>query len=1071
MPQGYYRHPTLHGDTLVFTCEDDLWRVPLTGGVPSRLTAGAGERTHAQFSPDGRWLAYTSREEGPAEAWVMPAEGGEGRRLSHFGSYTLVVGWRPDGTAVLVATNAREPFARTTALWEVPLAGGAPRPLPWGPARHVAFAPDGRGCVLGRNTGDPARWKRYRGGTAGELWVDGAGTGDFTRLTLPAGNATTPMWLGDRIYFLADFEDVGNLYSCRPDGSDLRRLTDHHDYYARQATTDGRRIVYHAGADVFVFDPTTSATTRVPITWQAPAPQLGRKFVPAGRCLTDASLHPGGHTVALVSRGKPFVLGAFAGPAVQLGVPQGVRYRLPAWLPGGERLVLVHDAGGDESLVESAADGTGPLEDWGPLDLGRVLELAASPDGRWLAAVNHRHAVLLIARETREVQVVDQSPTHAPSGLAWSPDGRWLAYARPLDRHRVAIHVLEAATGTTRAVTRPVLADFAPAWDPQGRHLYFITNREFDPVYDHLHFDLSFQRGGRPALVTLRPDVPDPFLPPIAPEPAPPGPTAGAEAKPAESPAVAIEFAGIMTRVAVFPVAAGRYEQIVGTGAKVLYTSREPKGAAGLTLGEAGATDARLTAWDLATGKEEVLLEAAGPIQVTGDGKHLLTWIGERLRVLPAGEKPKETGDAAGRDTGWLDLSRVRVEVDPRAEWRQMYAEAWRLQRDQFWCARMSAVDWAQVDETYRPLLARVATRAEFSDLLWEMQGELGTSHAYEWGGDHRPVPRYDQGHLAASFEWDEVVGGWRITEIVEGTPGDRGADSPLRRPGLDVREGDHVLAINGRRLGPQRAPETALVHQATGEVALTLAGRATGEPPRTVRVQPLASEEAVRYRAWVEANRALVHARTEGRCGYLHVPDMGAWGFAEFHRAWLVESERDALVVDVRFNGGGHVSQLLLEKLSRRRIGYDVPRWGAPAPYPDHSLAGPIVGLTNEIAGSDGDIFSHCFKLLGLGPLIGTRTWGGVIGIWPRHALVDGTVTTQPEFAFWFEDVGWGVENHGTAPDIEVRYPPQAYAAGEDPQLERAIAEVLARLEAHPPRRPDFTDRPDRSRRPLPPR
>ncbi|MEB3223084.1 MAG: S41 family peptidase, partial [Candidatus Sericytochromatia bacterium] len=630
------------------------------------------------------------------------------------------------------------------------------------------------------------------------------------------------------------------------------------------------------------------------------------------------------------------------------------------------------------------------------------------------------------------------------------------------------------ATGTSRAVTRPVLADFAPAWDPQGRHLYFISHREFDPVYDHLHFDLGFQRGGRPALVTLRADVPDPFLPPIAPEPAataPATPAGGAEAKPPEPPAVAIDFAGIMTRVAVFPVAAGRYEQIAGTGTKVLYTSREPKGALGLSLGEAGVSEARLAGWDLAAGKEEVLLEAVSSIAVTADGKHLLARVGERLRVLAAGEKPKEAGEAAGRDTGWLDLGRVRVEVEPRAEWRQMYAEAWRLQRDQFWCERMSAVDWARVHEAYRPLLARVATRAEFSDLLWEMQGELGTSHAYEWGGDHRPVPRYDQGHLAATFTWDEGPGGWRIAEIVEGTPGDREADSPLRRPGLDVRVGDHLLAIDGRRLGPQLPPEAMLVHRATGEVALTLAGRGSGEPARTVRVRPLASEEAVRYRAWVEENRAVVHARTEGRCGYVHVPDMGAWGFAEFHRAWLVESERDALVVDVRNNGGGHVSQLLLEKLSRRRIGYDVPRWGAPAPYPDHSLAGPIVGLTNEIAGSDGDIFSHCFKLLGLGPLVGTRTWGGVIGIWPRHPLVDGTVTTQPEFAFWFEDVGWGVENHGTAPDIEVRFPPHAYAHDEDPQLERAIAEVLARLEAQPPRRPDFRQRPDRARRPLPPR
>jgi tricorn protease len=438
--------------------------------------------------------------------------------------------------------------------------------------------------------------------------------------------------------------------------------------------------------------------------------------------------------------------------------------------------------------------------------------------------------------------------------------------------------------------------------------------------------------------------------------------------------------------------------------------------------------------------------------------------------VVNAGEKPKDSSDKTTREAGWLDLERIRVSIEPRAEWRQMYREAWRLQRDQFWTEDMASVDWNRVNEIYEPLLDRVATRGEFSDLLWEMQGELGTSHAYEYGGDYRPAPSYDMGVLGAHYEWDPEAGGYRITRILQGDPGEPGKDSPLNRVGADIRVGDVILTIGGQHLTETVTPDQALVHQAGLEVQLTLASRDGGEP-RRVSVKTLSTERPIRYREWVDTNRKRVHEATDGRIGYLHIPDMGAAGYAEFHRGFLVEAHRDGLIVDVRYNGGGHVSQLLLEKLGRKRLGYDVERWGAIKPYPDESIVGPMVAITNEHAGSDGDVFSHCFKLLGLGPLVGKRTWGGVVGVWPRHALVDGTLTTQPEFAFWFEDVGWSLENHGTVPDVELDIKPQDYAAHRDPQLEQAIAMTLEALKAHPPEKPDFSKRPNLAPPKLPPR
>ncbi|MFP5502889.1 MAG: S41 family peptidase [Candidatus Sericytochromatia bacterium] len=1060
MQQGYYRFPTVADDTIVFTCEDDLWAASLDGGVPRRLTAGGGEATHGALSPDGQWLAFTGREEGGTEVYVMPAAGGPFRRLTFLGATALVVGWTPDGASILFASNARQAFARETALFKVGREGGEPEMLPYGPARHIGFGPGGR-MVLGRNTMDPARWKRYRGGTAGELWIDRAGDGQFDRLKLDVGNPTTPMWIGGRIYFIADFEGYGNLYSCTPEGEDLKRHTDHDRYYARQARTDGKRIVYHAGADLYVYDPATDDNRLVPITWQAPSPQLARKFIDAGRYVDGIDLHPEGHSLAVATRGKPLVMGNWAGTVTQLGEAQGVRYREPVWLMGGKRFVAVTDAPGEETLVVFEADGLTPGTLLEGIDLGRVIEIKASPKAEVVAVANHRHELFLVDVAAGAARLVDRSPNGRLAGLAWSPDGAWLAYGFPNTPKTTCLKLVEAASGDVHQVTEPVLHDFAPSWDPKGDYLYFLSHRVFDPVYDNLHFDLGFPKGCRPCLVTLRQDVPSPFVPRVE-EPKPEAPAAGEEKKDETPQPIRIDLEGIARRLVAFPVPEARYWQVLGLAGKVIFSSVQPKGALGDDIfSRETPAEATLEVYDFATQKRETLAEAMTHVQLSLDGKHMLLRVGDRFRVLPAGEKPKpDAPQEAGRESGWIDLGRIRVSIEPRAEWRQMYREAWRLQRDQFWTEDMSKVDWQRVHDAYLPLLDRLSSRAELSDLLWEMQGELGTSHAYEYGGDYRPNPRYDQGHLGATFAWDPAAEGYRVTSLIDGDPGQPGQDSPLRRVGVDVREGDVLLAINGRRLTEVFSPGAALVHQARVEVQLTFAGR-DGGSPRQVQVRSLSDEWSARYREWVEGNRRRVHAASGGQLGYVHIPDMGPLGYAEFHRGYLAESQRDGLVVDVRYNGGGHVSQLILEKLARQRLGYDIERWGAVKPYPDDSVAGPMVCLTNEHAGSDGDIFSHCFKLMKLGPLLGKRTWGGVIGIWPRHGLVDGTLTTQPEFSFWFNDVGWGVENYGAEPDVEVDNKPQDYVSGHDAQLEKAIATALDLLATNPPAKPDFSDRP----------
>ena len=1099
---AYLRFPTLFADTITFVADDDLWQVSSGGGLARRLTAGLSEPATPCLSPDGKWIAFIGRDEQHAEVYVMASEGGPAKRLTWLGPDTIVRGWTPEGQILFVSTHG-QPFFRNYRAYTLAPEGGAPQPLPLGQVNHLAFGPAGA-RVIGRNTADPARWKRYRGGTAGHLWIDADGTGSFRRMTELQGNITSPMWLGGRIYHLSDFEGVGNLYSCRPDGTDLQRHTHHEDFYARHAQTDGRRIVYQCGAQIWLYEPAgppqgrmpkgearrnpdkpasdtaSGLSTRVDVRTPAHRTQAARKFVPAADHLGTVNVHPAGHSVAIDTRGKLITMALWEGAARQHdddiadAAPSG-RLRRGQWLADGSTLVAVSDASGEERITVFANDAARAL----PWDVGHVSALRAAPRGTLVAIANHRNQVLIGDLASGALTTVDTSEAGRSDDLAWSADGAWLAYSFQTSPRHTAIKLFEVGSGTSTLVTTPEFRDYSPSFDPDGKYLYFLSLRTFDPVYDSVQFELSFPRAARPYLIALHAGGSPPF------DPAPKGLKHEGPGFDAAKPDVAtivppmrVDLAGIARRIAPFPVSENRFGKVVGAASgKVVWSVQGIVGAHG--RGGHKEAPARLEVFDFATLRTEALADKADSFELANDHTTLVLREGKRLRAIGIDAKPASDKDSAAeasgppsRKSGWLDLERIRISVEPTREWRQMLREVWRLQRDQFWAANMSGVDWDAVYARYEPLVGLVATRGELSDLIWEMQGELGTSHAYEMGGDHRRPPSIALGHLGADTRLVPADQSYEITRLVCGDAWDAGADSPLNAVGVEAKIGERIVAVNGQRVSADRPPQALLVHQANAKVELTLAsGAGEAAATRTVLVNTLADEVPARYREWVEHKRAWVHEHSAGRVGYFHLPDMMAAGYAEFHRYFSAECDRDALIVDVRYNRGGHVSQLLLEKVARRRIGYALTRWGRPSPYPDESVAGPVVALTNEHAGSDGDIFSHSFKLMGIGPLVGTRTWGGVVGIWPRHALVDGTATTQPEFAFWFGDVGFGVENHGTDPQIEIDNAPQDAAAGRDRQLEVAVATALAEIDRIGVKTPEFGTRPDLAAPPWPAR
>jgi tricorn protease len=1048
----YLRYPHIARDLITFTAEDDIWLASLSqaaGGRGTRawrLTADQAPLLHPRLNPSATHVAWTSTRDGSRslgraaarEAYAVSVDGGPLSRLTYWGDrFATVRGWVSDNEVLVLSRTGQHSSMKTWAF-AVPLSGPARR-LNYGPAGDVAVC-DGAvlvGSAMNFEPAEPAQWKRYRGGSGGKIWYSPDGS-HYTRIFADVGdNLVNPMFVGPRVVFLSDHEGTGALYSALPDGTDLRRHTDLGQYYARHATTDGQRVVYQQAGEIWLLESLDAEPVRLDIRLSGVRSGRAPYPVSAKSQLSSFTLDPTGRVLAAEVRGSVYWLPGRDEAARALLAKPGVRGRLPVVIPGTDAVACASDSGGEVGLDLIPADGSAARR-IGHGQFGRILELAVAPDGRTAAVACADGRLLTVTLDGEPVITeIARSTNEEVACLSFSPDSALLAWSQPWlpERRASQIRLARLADGTVTDVTPARFDDTSPAFTLDGKYLAFLSNRAFDPVYDAHHLDLGFLHGVRPYLVTLLATTPSPFAPELNGRPAEPE-------GPGEVPAtVGLDVAGLAERIVPFPVAAGRYDKLRAAGDGVVWLDMPRAGELGETvIGEGGEHPTRLMRYNLAQRKRSVEVEALDDYAVSADGARLAYRIGESLEIKPTGLDEVVS----------VDLDRIRVTVEPPAEWTQMYHEAWRLMRDNFWRADMAGVDWAAMADRYRPLLGRVGSADDLRDVLWELQGEVGTSHTGMLPPGSGSDPALAQGLLGADFERTED-GAWRIARILPGESSVIGARSPLAAPGVAAAPGDLIVAVDGRPVDPDLGPNALLAGKADKPVELTL--RREGADRRAV-VVPLASEHAARYHDLVARLRAAVRETSGGRLGYLKIPGTNPAGWAEFHRDLYTEFRRDGLIVDLRDAQGGDASHLLAEKLARRVIGWYVSRYEEPSTYPAEAPRGPIVAITDEYASSGGDVVIQALKSYGIATVVGTRTWGGVISCY-FNELVDGTLVAQPTSALWFADVGWAVENHGVDPDVEVTITPHDWAAGRDPQLDTAVRLALQALEQRTPAAP----------------
>jgi tricorn protease len=1054
------RFPTVSNDAIAFSYAGDLYTVPLTGGVARKLTSYyEGYEAFARFSPDGASIAFTGEYDGNREVFLIPAAGGVPKRLTYtptlsrddisdrMGPNNLVMGWTPDGAKVVFRSRMAEWNDFNGQLYLVPKDGGRPDQLPLPRGGFCSFSPDGSKLAYNRIFREFRTWKRYRGGMADDVWIYDFATKKIENVTDNPALDIIPMWSGNKIYFVSDRDEAKrvNLYVYDLATKETRKLTDFAEFDIKFPSLGPKSIVFENGGYIYNFDLATEKAARVPIIIADDMVSARGGLLKVGGQVTNYEIGPDGQRALFGAHGDIFTVPAKHGNTRNLTATPGIHERNSKWSPDGRTIAFFSDRTGQDEIWLMNADGTGEPRQLTTGGDTYKYNLFWSPDGTKISWDDKMLRLSFVDVATKAVTVAATAKAGEIGRFSWSPDSRWIAYDRPDVETPTRVFLYSLDSGKTFAVTDTWYNSFGPSFSRDGKFLFFVSDRDFDPVFSQTEYDHAYLAMSRVYFVTLAKDTKSPFAPKsdeVAVKPAPEAkapaakPAAPPEKKPAEkaetaAPAapVKVDPDGLMDRIVALPIETANYGDIKAIGDAVYYGKFKP-----------GAGGPSLMLYDLSELKEKDLGMFQG-YEISADGKKMLIAKdgGYGIIDLPKGPIALESR---------LDLSGMDVLRDRRQEWDQIYEECWRQMKEFFYAPNMHGVDWDALRLRYKPLAQAAIHRADLTYVIGELIGELSSGHTYVGGGDMPVAPKIKVGMLGAKLERDAKTGFYRIAHILRGLNWDRSVRSPLSEVGVNVKEGEYIVAANGRALDKVGDISEALYNTVGRQVTLKIAPAADGKNPRDVVVIPVETENSLYYNDWVEANIAKVDKATGGRVGYIHIPNMGTDGLNEFVKHFYPQLRKKALIIDVRGNGGGSVSPMIIDRLVREMVMVEVGRNQAPGPDPGAAFIGPKVCLCDEFSASDGDIFPYRFKTLKLGPVIGKRTWGGVVGIRGTLPLLDGGSINKPEFAPYSpEGKGWIIEGRGVEPDIVVDNDPAREYAGIDDQLNKGIEIALEQL------------------------
>jgi tricorn protease len=1025
------RQPTISAEYIVFAHGGDLWLAGRNGGDARRLTATPAVEADPHLSPDGQWLAFTSNRSGADAVYVVPVAGGDAVRLTWHPSASRARGWTPDGSRVLYASSRETAPTPHDRLWTVPREGGPSTLVPAPMAHRGAYAPDGSRIVVDRVTRWDEEWRNYRGGQNTPLTI--LDLGNLAEHRLPHGERTTdtqPVWLGGTIYFLSDRDYATNVWAYDVAAGSVRQLTRFTNADVKSLSGRDGTLVIEQDGWLHAVDPASGAVRRIDVTVRGDFPWAQARWMDVGRNISSASLSPTGLRAVMEARGEIFTVPVEHGDVRNLTRSAGAADRAPVWSPDGASIAWFSDDGSGYVLKIAPQDGLGAARTVSIGESRMAWTPAWSPDSRMIAFVDDRARVRVVDVASGRIRTADvdgSASTRAAMGLTWSPDSRWLAYSKSFPNQLRRIMLWPADGGTPRAVTDAMADARSPAWDRDGRHMYFLASTDVSLAAGWANTSATQARPTYGAYVlVLRGDGASPFPPRSDEEGATP-----ARPDTASAP-VRIDFDGIERRIIALPMPVRAYGAVLAGPRGTVFISENVENQPGATLHK----------FTLADRKTDVYARGVSRVSISANGSKLLYQSGGQWVVGDAARAPEGT---AGR----LNVA-LRAYIDPQEEWRQIFDESWRFQPDFFYADNTHGADWDAVRRRYEPLVAHVRHRADLNYIMDKVNGELSVGHSFVRGGDMPGVDTVRVGLLGANLDADR--GRWRVTRIFTTEVWNPGIGAPLAQPGLRIAEGHYILGVDGREMTAADDPYRFLDGTADRQTVLLVNDRPAMDGAWTITVVPLANEVALRQRAWVEDNRRRVDELSGGRLAYVWVPNTGNPGLVSFNRYFFAQQDRLGAVIDERFNGGGLLDDYMVDLMSRQQraaITNEAPG-GVPLRLPAGVL-GPKVLLINEMAGSGGDYFPWIFREQRIGPLIGTRTWGGLVASCSHYPMVDGGSVTAPCTAVFQPGVGWIAENEGVPPDIEVLLDARAVAAGRDPQLERAVQEALRLLEMHP--------------------